>query len=304
MNEELRHLDYLGLKHNPFPVAPDYENFYLSEHIDRIISEIVHGIVTRKGFMILTGEVGLGKTTISRKIISTLEEKGVETSLVLHTFYRDVELLREINRDFGLHTDSLQLSDQMKILSDFLLRENRNGKNCAIIIDDAQNLNYRNLELIRMISNLETDSDKLVQILLIGQPELMDKLSSPRLRQLKSRIIIKEETLPLNQEELRNYILFKLNMAGNKGEITLARGSLQKIYKYSQGNFRIINILMDRCLYVTFLYNTAKIDKSIVDAAIGDLNQVKGTRKKRTVGLYIIIILGFLTVGGALYLDL
>jgi general secretion pathway protein A len=174
-NEELRYLEYFGLGYNPFPVAPDNENFYISEHIDQILTELVHGIVARKGFMVLTGEIGLGKTTISRRIINILEENEVETSLILHTFYQDVELLREINKDFGLYTDNLELSDQMKVLNDFLINQNREGKNCAIIIDDAQNLNSKSLELIRMISNLETDREKLVQILLIGQPELMKK---------------------------------------------------------------------------------------------------------------------------------
>jgi len=232
-NEELRYLEYFGLEYNPFPVAPDNENFYISEHIDQILTELVHGIVARKGFMVLTGEIGLGKTTISRRIINILEEKGVETSLILHTFYQDVELLREINKDFGLYSDSLERSDQMRVLNEFLLNQSRAGKNCAIIIDDAQNLDSKSLELIRMISNLETDREKLVQILLIGQPELMDKLNSSELRQLKSRIIIKKEARPLNQNELKNYLLFKLNKAGNQGRTTITTGAFRKIHRYS-----------------------------------------------------------------------
>jgi len=182
-NTEMRYLDYFGLRFNPFPVVPDVENFFLSRNIDRVITEIVHGIDTRKGFMVLTGEIGLGKTTICRKIMNILEEKGTETSLVFHTAYQDVELLREINRDFGLEAGTLNLGTQMKVLNDFLLSRNAEGRNCTIIIDDAQNLSNKSLELIRMISNLETDHQKLVQILLIGQPELVDKLNSSDLRQ-------------------------------------------------------------------------------------------------------------------------
>ncbi len=301
-NEELRYLEYFGLGYNPFPVAPDNANFYISEHIDQILTELVHGIVVRKGFMVLTGEIGLGKTTISRRIINILEEKEVETSLILHTFYQDVELLREINKDFGLYTDNLELSDQMKVLNDFLINQNRGGKNCAIIIDDAQNLNSKSLELIRMISNLETDREKLVQILLIGQPELMDKLNSSELRQLKSRIIIKKEARPLNQDELKNYILFKLNTAGNQGKTTIATGAFRKIHKYSKGNFRGVNIFMDRCLYVAFIHNTTNIGKSIVDEAYRDLNQVEqGGGKFYLFSLLAILIL---IIGGAFYLDL
>ena len=302
-NEEFRYLEYFGLVYNPFPVAPDNENFYISEHIDQILTELVHGIVARKGFMVLTGEIGLGKTTISRKIINILEEKEVETSLILHTFYQDVELLREINKDFGFYSDSLELSDQMKVLNDFLINQNRAGKNCAIIIDDAQNLNSKSLELIRMISNLETDREKLVQILLIGQPELMHKLNSSELRQLKSRIIIRKEARPLNQDELKNYILFKLNTAGNQGKTTIANGAFRKIHKYSKGNFRGVNIFMDRCLYVAFIYNTTSIRKSIVYEAYKDLNQVEQKGGKK-VFLFSLLALLILIIGGAFYLDL
>jgi len=302
-NEELRYLEYFGLGYNPFPVAPDTENFYISEHIDQILTELVHGIVARKGFMVLTGEIGLGKTTISRRIINILEEKGVETSLILHTFYQDVELLREINKDFGVYSDSLELSDQMKVLNDFLIDKNREGKNCAIIIDDAQNLNSKSLELIRMISNLETDREKLVQILLIGQPELMNKLNSPELRQLKSRIIIKEEARPLSQNELKNYILFKLNTAGNQGRTTIATGAFRKIHRYSNGNFRGVNIFMDRCLYVAFIHNTTDIGKSTVDEAYRDLNQVEQRGGKKAF-LFSLLALLILIIGGAFYLNL
>jgi general secretion pathway protein A len=302
-NEELRYLEYFGLGYNPFPVAPDNENFYISEHIDQILTELVHGIVARKGFMVLTGEIGLGKTTISRRIINILEEKGVETSLILHTFYQDVELLREINKDFGLYSDSLELSDQMKLLNDFLINQNRAGKNCAIIIDDAQNLNSKSLELIRMISNLETEREKLVQILLIGQPELMNKLNSPELRQLKSRIIIKEEARPLSQNELKNYILFKLNTAGNQGRTTIATGAFKKIHRYSKGNFRGVNIFMDRCLYVAFIHNTTDIGKSTVDEAYRDLNQVEQKRGKKVFLLSLLAIL-VLIIGAVFYLNL
>ena len=233
LSEESGYLNFLGLDHNPFPVAPDDENLYISNHIDQILTEIVHGTNARKGFMVLTGDIGLGKTTMSRRIISILEEKGVETSLVFHTAYQDVELLKEINRDFGIETDSMLFGDQMKILNDFLLEQNSHGKNCAIIIDDAQNLNHKSLELVRMISNLETNQQKLVQILLVGQPELMDKLNSKELRQLKSRIIITEEAKPLTLEAMNNYLLFKLIHAGNKGQITIKKDALRKIYQFS-----------------------------------------------------------------------
>ncbi|RZB35393.1 MAG: hypothetical protein SRB2_03191 [Desulfobacteraceae bacterium Eth-SRB2] len=141
----------------------------------------------------------------------------------------------------------------------FYWNKNRRGKNCAIIIDDAQNLSIKSLELVRMISNLETDQQKLVQILLVGQTELMDTLNSQKLRQLKSRIVISKEVRALTREELRNYLFFKLNMAGNRGRITFQEAAIKKIYQFTKGNLRQLNILMGRCFYVTLLYNTIKL---------------------------------------------
>jgi len=283
--EEKQFFESFGLYHNPFPVSPEEENLYFSQHIEQVLAEIIFGINSRKGFMVLTGEVGLGKTTISRRIMNIIEEKGVETSLVFYTGFQDVELIREINRDFGQNMESLLFSDQMKLLYDFLVNRNRQGKNCAIIIDDAQNLDMKSLELIRMISNLETGREKLVQILLVGQPELMDLLNSQELRQLKSRIVIQKEVKALTSEELKDYLSFKMNLAGNSGQIRIQKAALNIIYKLTKGNFRQINLLMDRCLYVAFLHNTAEINKQIVMEAFVDLRPNKLKLMKRTLTL-------------------
>ncbi|MBU2591828.1 MAG: AAA family ATPase [Nitrospinae bacterium] len=298
-DKELEYIKYFGLHYNPFPVAPDSQNFFLSDHIDQILTDLVHGIVVKKGFMILTGEIGLGKTTISRRIMNILEEKGVETSLILLSLYQDVELIREINRDFGIESDKLDLSAHIRLLNDFLMEKHRENRTCALIIDDAQNLTYESLELIRMISNLETDHEKLIQILLIGQPELNDKLNDQRLRQLKSRIVIREEVQPITHDELKNYILFKLSLAGNTGKTVIANSAFGKIYGYSKGNFRAVNILMDRCLYVAFLCNSGKIDNGTVREAYKDLGWDEGSKRKKLwpwlIGLLALstIVLGY-----------
>jgi general secretion pathway protein A len=302
MDDELKYLKHFGLHFNPFPVAPDVENFFLSPNIDHLITEIIHGIRTRKGFMVLTGEVGLGKTTISRKIIAILARKGIKTSLVFHTSYQDVELLREINRDFGLEGGSLRFGDQMRILNDFLLAQNRMGKNCAIIIDDAQNLNHESLELVRMISNLETNQQKLVQILLIGQPELVVKLNSPDLRQLKSRIIIRVEARPMDIEELYSYLLFKLSAAGNRGKTTIKKNAIQKIHHLCKGNFRRVNVLMDRCLFVAFLNDSTEISKATVKEAYHDLTPDRFRLRKRPLIWATSVLFITSLVGGLGYL--
>ncbi len=271
MNRNITYLEHFHLKYNPFPVAPDTENFYMSSTIDRVITEITHGIETRKGFMVLVGEVGLGKTTIGRKIVNLLGERGIETSLILHTALQGPDLLKEIIRDFKIRSRSNNLGDQLRRLNNFLLKKNAERKNCAIIIDDAQNLSAESLELLRMISNLETDKEKLVQILLIGQPELERKLKSPELRQLQSRIIIQQEVRPLSKHELKDYVFFKLNAAGNDGTTTITHRGFNAIYKATKGNFRKVNALMDRCLYAGFVYDTTRISRKIVKKAVLDL---------------------------------
>jgi general secretion pathway protein A len=281
--DESAYLEFLGLDRNPFPVSPDNQNFFLSRRIDQVLTDILHGITARKGFIVLSGDIGLGKTTISRRVISTLEQQGVATSLVLNSFYQDLELLIEINRDFGLKSKKALFGDQMRLLRHFLLAQNRRGKNCAIIIDDAQNLNLQSLELVRMISNLEADQTKLVQILLIGQPELLKNLEQPMLRQLKSRIIIKEVVHPLTQDELQGYILYKLALAGNRGLIEIQNSAFEKIHQTTRGNFRQVNILMERCLYVACLQNSTLIDTQIVSEAHRDLNLDAVADKKPVV---------------------
>lgn len=304
------YLQHFGLRTHPFPVAPDDENFYFSEHINQIIAEIVHGIESRKGFMVLTGDIGLGKTTISRRIIAMLAAEGTATALVFHTALQDAELLREINRDFGLLEKGLLeagdalsetpvLSTEMARLNEFLLSQNRQQKNCTIVIDDAQNLSPESLEMVRMISNLEAGQQKLVQILLVGQPELMQRLNRHELRQLKSRIIIQKEVRPLEREELKNYIHFKLNMAGSSGAIALSRGAFGRIHRLTRGNFRAVNRLMDRALYVACLKNRQIIDRGMLQLAHADIN-VGGRPHRRPwkMALAASLCVGLFALGG------
>lgn len=285
VNQSLAYLNHFGLQQNPFPVAPDDANFYLSATIEEIIAEIVHGVCARKGFIMLTGDVGLGKTTITRRILKILESRQILTSLVFHTSLKDVDLLREINRDFGLPVESLkdgdQLGSQLQQLNDFLVEQYGQGKNCVIIIDDAQNLDRDSLELVRMISNLEVDQQKIVQILLVGQTELMVTLKSRALRQLYSRIVIRKVVRSLNREELRSYIQFKLNTAGNQGRITLTAFAYGRLYGLSRGNFRSVNLIMDRCLYAICLGGGYRITRRTINAAFDDLNPEKNVHRKR-----------------------
>jgi len=298
----MSYLDFFGFTQNPFPVVPDDKNFYVSKNIDQTISEIIYGINERKGFMVLTGEVGLGKTTITRRILHVIEENSIETSLVFHTAYSDVELLKEINRDFGLINKTRpvddNLGDQMDLLNTFLMDQNSRGKNCVIIIDDAQNLDSRSLELVRMISNLETDTQKLVQILLVGQPELAEKLNLKELRQIKSRVIINKKVEALKLKDMQDYLQFKLNVCGSFGRVTITKNALKHIFGYTRGNFRAINVLMDRCMCVAFLHNSTEITRGIVKRAGMDLGIKKVVYDlKNTAGVLLAVMVIVIAAG-------
>lgn len=294
------HLEFLGLLHNPFPVAPDNTDFYISQHNDRVIENLTQSIVSRKGFMLLTGEIGLGKTTLSRRIIQTLEQHQVETSLILQSFFQGENLLKEIIQDFGIRIEETQndLSALMTRLNDFLLEKNKAGINCAILIDDAQNLNIESLELIRMISNLEGDREKLVQILLVGQPELIHKLNRQELRQLKSRVTIKQSPLPLRKSELGKYIQFKLNMAGDPGKIIVTPAALKKLYQLTSGNLRKTNILMDKALHTAFLEKTYRIKPEFIARAEKELAFDMPDRKRTRLVVPFILLLLLLIIAG------
>lgn len=300
-NENLSHLQHLGLTHNPFPVAPDDANFYMSDTIEEIIAEIVHGVCARKGFIMLTGGVGLGKTTITRHILQILADESVHTSLVFHTSLKDVALLKEINRDFGVVSDATQsgdqLGDHLQQLNEFLVQKFEQGVNCAIIIDDAQNLDRESLELLRMISNLEVDQQKIVQIILVGQTELITTLRSRDMRQLYSRIVICKVVRSLSRDELRTYLEFKLHSAGNQGRISLSQSAFRRIFKLTKGNFRYVNIFMDRCLYALCHNNCHRIDRKIVQAAQSDLAPEKKTATRRRFVLAASILLPLAVLG-------
>ncbi len=305
--ESEAYLKFLGLKHNPFPVAPDADVFFLPARIDALITEILHCIYTRKGFLVITGEVGLGKTTVSRRIMRTLDETQVETALIFNTFIQGSALLEEINRDFGIEYPGSGPQEQMGALNRFLIDRYAAGINCAIVIDDAQNLTEESLEMVRMISNLEAHAQKLVQILLVGQPELELKLNVHALRQLKSRIVVHARMQPYSSEELKQYIGFKLNAAGSSGGVTIPDGSYRFLHELTQGNPRRVNNLMDRCLYGLFAYNTMRLTRRVIQEVAKELGlrppkkNWGGLLKKGGVLLGVAAVVALMVFGKGIY---
>ena len=294
--EPTAYLEYLGLEQNPFPFVPDANAFFHSAKIDTLVMELLHAISSRKGFMVLTGEIGLGKTTIGRRLLKTLDEHGVATALVFNTFVQGEELLEAINADFGI-PETASLREKLEALNRFLIERNQAGVNCALVIDDAQNLTTESLELIRLISNLETESEKLVQILLIGQPELSEKLNSQELRQLKSRVALSLQATPFSYEETKQYIYFKLNAAGDAGGIGLADSAMRTAYKITEGNPRRLNMLMDRCLYAICAHSSKRITRKIVEEAAIELQFMdkKGPSLRMIYALAALLAIGAIT---------
>ncbi len=305
-----KHLEFLGLNRNPFPMAPDNTDLFLSRHSDTVVNRLVEAVLSKKGFMLLTGEIGLGKTTLSRRVIEVLEKEQVETALILQSFYQGKDLLKEIVRDFGIPLTSVStdLPDLMQCLNTFFLEKHKAGINCMILIDDAQNLSVESLELVRMISNLEADREKLVQVLLVGQPELMDTLNTHALRQLKSRVTEVQTPVPLEKQELEKYLQFKLTMAGDSGKIVIKRTTVDRLYRLTQGNIRKINVLMDHALATAFKAHSFVVQPEYIDIAFAhiDFNTPKTTPLKKWVwgGLtgLILGLTGILAGAGVYYL--
>lgn len=290
-------LKRLGLSHNPFVMAPNIVNFYSPPHIEAMIVEVLHLIETRMGFGLLYGDVGLGKTTLSRRILFELDRRGIQSALVFNTFFQGAELLREINRDFDIPVVDPSLQGQMTALNRYLLEQRALDNNCVIIIDDAQSLTVESLELVRQISNMETGIDKIVQIILIGQPELEDKLNLHELRQLRSRIVLKRAFRPYTRKETDDYIRTKIARSGERVRVEITDAAVRRVHAASLGISRRINVIMGRCLYCAVAENTHVITGRIVNMAARDVEEstepaaAAGSGRRALVALVLVALL-------------
>lgn len=269
MSEHNAYLRFFGIKSNPFPLVPDTRHFFFSAQSRKIVNEILHGIHVRKGFLMLTGEVGLGKTTIVHFILKKLSAQETETSLVFNTYENDKEFIDKVLKDFNIEFSTHSLAEKIDLLHEFLLKQNLCGKNCVIFVDDAQNLSFENIEILRMISNLETASQKLVQIVLVGQPELKEKFDLKQFRQLKSRIMIDIEMQPLSSADLKRYLICKSSL--HKKRLVFSDDAFGIVNSLTKGNMRKVNKLLDRCLYAAIISNTFIINGRVLLMAAKEL---------------------------------
>ncbi|MBI3611248.1 MAG: AAA family ATPase [Nitrospirae bacterium] len=267
----------------PFNLTPDPRFFFFSKKHEEAFDHIRYGIQERKGFIVVTGEVGTGKTTLSRLLLEKLDKK-IRTSMIFNPSLSTIELLQAINQDFGIPGDAASKKELVETLNRFLLQALAEGGNALLIIDEGQNLSIECLEEIRMLSNLETEKEKLLQILLIGQPELREKLQVRELRQLNQRIAIRYHIAPLDLEETKAYVAYRLKVAGGHDRLLFTPKALEKLYHCSGGVPRLINILCDKALLAAYARESRVVDDAAVARAATELEgPPTGNAEGRTV---------------------
>jgi general secretion pathway protein A len=269
--------EFFGLRANPFNVNPDPRYLFLTRHTEEALACLTYGIQSRKGFVLLTGEVGTGKTTLINKLLEWLRLQQVATAFIFNSRMDVPQLLDFVMADFGIPCDSKSKSQVLQRLYNWLLDRYRAGETAVLIVDEAQSLSDEVLEEIRMLTNLETFTEKLLQIVLVGQPELEQRLKQPQLRQLRQRLTLRARTHPLNVEETKSYIAQRLRIAGSNGEPIFDNDAVLALFRYSTGIPRIINLLSEHCLVSAFVDQKKLVTADIVDSVAKDFDLLDGT---------------------------
>lgn len=264
--------DFYGFRESPFNITPDPRFLFFSDRHREAFNHILFGIRERKGFIQVTGEVGAGKTTVCRAVLEELGPR-YRTALILNPCLTSIQLLRTILIELGLEARNDKVSC-LQILNGFLLDQMAAGNDVVLFIDEAQDLDFELLEQVRLLSNLETDQRKLLQIVLLGQPELREKLDAPRLRQLRQRITVRYHLAPLSRAEMERYIQHRLHVAGGNGLPTFNGWAMRSIHRYSGGVPRLINAVCDKALLCGYVTGDAHLTWRHVRRAIRELEGV------------------------------
>jgi general secretion pathway protein A len=264
------YLEFYGLKQAPFDITPNPRFLFHSTKHREAFNHLLYGIRERKGFVQLTGEVGAGKTTLCRALLEQLNGQ-FSTALILNPVLNGDELMKAIATEYGLDVKGRDRLETIATISDFLLKQTLAGKDTVLIIDEAQDLTEELLEQVRLLSNIETDDRKLLQIVLLGQPELRDRLNNHRLRQLRQRITVRYHLAPLKRFEVAQYIQHRLALAGARNGPFFTRPAIWRVFNYSGGIPRLINAICDKALLAGFVEQSHRINYRMVGRAIREL---------------------------------
>jgi general secretion pathway protein A len=262
--------DYYGFREPPFNITPDPRFLFFSDRHREAYNHILFGIRERKGFIQITGEVGAGKTTLCRALLDELGPNYV-TALILNPCLNPTQLLRTILKELGLQPGKADRATCLEMLNAFLLEQLALGNDVVLLIDEAQDLDVELLEQVRLLSNLETDQRKLLQIVLVGQPELRDKLNERGLRQLRQRITVRYHLTPLSRPEVEHYIHHRLQVVGANGRPAFTPWAVRSVFRYSGGVPRLVNAVCDKALLAGFVEGTDLLTWKQVRRAIREL---------------------------------
>ncbi len=268
--------DYYHLKEEPFNLTPDPKFLFLTDQHREALNHMLYGIRQRKGFICITGEVGTGKTTLCRALLNELG-KEYHTSLILNPILTQTQLLRAVVEEFGIESKRRDRLGYLNLLNNYLLKINSAGRDAVLIIDETQDMPTDTLEMTRLLSNLETHSQKLLQIILLGQPELRKKLAKPSLRQLAQRITVRFHLNKMNRHDTDEYIRYRLKVASMNPQsaqiLPFDDGALREIYRYSGGTPRLVNAIGDKALLAGYVYRTGSIDSRLIRLAAKELKE-------------------------------
>lgn len=263
---------FFGLKESPFNINPDPRYLFMTRHTQEALACLIYGIQARKGFVVLTGEVGTGKTTVLNKMLEWARQENVATAFIFNPRLSEIEFFDFMMADFAIPCESQMKSQVLLRLNEWLLERHRQGQRAVLVVDEAQNLSVSMLEEIRLLTNLETATEKLLQIVLAGQPELEERLNLPDLRQLRQRIILWAKTRPLTLLETNGYIIERLRVAGRSSGEIFSSEAVEAINRYSRGIPRVINLLCEHALINAFVEQTNVITSKIIDEVARDFD--------------------------------